>query len=250
VKHFNAYIICATPRSGSTLLCDLLTDTGVAGQPDSFFRRESFPEWTDYFGLSVENWRNKYEFDSAYLSAVQRYGTNGTAIFGMRLMHESLHELAEQLKRIYPNPSSDKALFQSAFNTPFYLHLSRDDKLAQAVSLLRAEQSGLWHVASDGTERERLKPNQKPVYDSQSLKELIETLEESDKAWENWFVQQRIEPLRITYEMLSANPQTQLATILSALGQDPVMAASVKPRTMKLASTESAEWMARFKSSS
>ena len=40
-----SYALCATPRSGSTLLCDLLADTGVAGRPDSFFRPQAIAEW-------------------------------------------------------------------------------------------------------------------------------------------------------------------------------------------------------------
>ena len=31
------YVVCATPRSGSTLLCELLAGTGVAGQPEEYF---------------------------------------------------------------------------------------------------------------------------------------------------------------------------------------------------------------------
>src|SRR5919197_6386428 len=31
------YLVCATPRSGSTLLCQLLERTGVAGRPDEYF---------------------------------------------------------------------------------------------------------------------------------------------------------------------------------------------------------------------
>ncbi|MDP9189057.1 MAG: Stf0 sulfotransferase family protein, partial [Actinomycetota bacterium] len=32
-------LVCATPRSGSTLLCALLAGTGVARQPQEFFER-------------------------------------------------------------------------------------------------------------------------------------------------------------------------------------------------------------------
>src|SRR5919202_4203540 len=32
-----SYLVCATPRSGSTLLCDVLTSTGVAGRPQEFW---------------------------------------------------------------------------------------------------------------------------------------------------------------------------------------------------------------------
>src|SRR5688572_2189063 len=32
-----SYLVCATPRSGSTLLCHLLDQTGVAGRPEEYF---------------------------------------------------------------------------------------------------------------------------------------------------------------------------------------------------------------------
>src|SRR4051812_39199959 len=32
-----SYLVCATPRSGSTLLCELLSATGVAGRPQEYF---------------------------------------------------------------------------------------------------------------------------------------------------------------------------------------------------------------------
>ena len=34
-----SYLVCATPRSGSTLLCALLEGTGVAGRPKEYFER-------------------------------------------------------------------------------------------------------------------------------------------------------------------------------------------------------------------
>src|SRR6185312_2619123 len=33
----SSYIVCATQRSGSTLLCEALKSTGVAGRPEEFF---------------------------------------------------------------------------------------------------------------------------------------------------------------------------------------------------------------------
>ena len=69
MEKFDAYIICATPGSGSTLLCDLLTDTGVAGHPNSFFRRESISDWAQYFNVSVSEWDDEHEFDQSYLAA-------------------------------------------------------------------------------------------------------------------------------------------------------------------------------------
>jgi trehalose 2-sulfotransferase len=32
-----SYLVCATPRSGSTLVCQALKETGVAGRPEEYF---------------------------------------------------------------------------------------------------------------------------------------------------------------------------------------------------------------------
>jgi len=40
-----SYLICATPRTGSSLLCGLLDSTGVAGHPESWFRRQDEREF-------------------------------------------------------------------------------------------------------------------------------------------------------------------------------------------------------------
>jgi LPS sulfotransferase NodH len=49
----SSYLICATPRSGSTLLCAVLGATGVAGRPAEYFeilRHSGLPrEPREYF---------------------------------------------------------------------------------------------------------------------------------------------------------------------------------------------------------
>ena len=242
-----SYIICATPRSGSTLLCDLLHDTGVAGNPHSFFRREDFAEWAEEFNVAVAQWPEQQAFDQPYLDAVVKYGTRATGLFGMRVMWESLGNLSTRLEALFPGLANDSARFQSAFGPSVFLHLSREDKVAQAVSCWKAQQTGLWHVDADGTERERLKPGQPPRFDAKELSKLVTELQDHDAAWARWFARQGVVPVSITYEMLSSQPQTTLALILSALGQDKTIAETVAPRTAKLADRENLEWAARFR---
>ena len=229
------------------MLCDLLSSTQAAGNPDSFFRRESFSWWADYFNISTAGWANEHEFDQAYLSAVHAEGATGTPVFGMRLMWESLGDLSKRLECFYPGLPDDNARFQSAFGPVSYVYLSRQDKVAQAVSYFKAEQSGLWHVHADGTERERLKTGQLPVYDGQALARIVTELHEHQAAWADWFARQEIQPVCITYEALSADPQAALATVLAGLGLDPAVAVTVEPRTAKLADEQSQEWAARFR---
>ena len=102
-------IIGSTPRSGSTLLCDLLSDTRIAGRPNSYFRREDISWWAEQFDVSAAEWRNEHEFDRAYLAAVLRQGAGGTRIFGLRLMWESVADLSKRLASFYPDLNSDNA---------------------------------------------------------------------------------------------------------------------------------------------
>ena len=247
MNHSQAYIICATPRSGSTLLCDLLADTGVVGRPDSFFRLQSRSWWAQYLNVPVAEWPDEYAFDQSFLTAALHEGTAGTQIFGMRLMWRDFGNLCKRLDVLYPGLSNDSTRFQAAFGPTHFVHLSRKDKVAQAVSRIKAEQSGLWHVDVNGIERERVKPEQAPVYDERIISKQVAECEKHDAAWVSWFIQQNIQPVCITYEALSDNPQATLAIVLSALGQDPTIAGTVKPRTTKLANSESLEWANRFR---
>ena len=142
-----AYLICATARSGSTLLCDLLKQTGVAGRPNSYYRRESTGNWVRRFGIAPGE---GVAFERRYLAAAIAEGTGQTGLFGMRVMWPSMPELQEKLRPLFPDAESDAGRLAAAFGTPLYIHLQRQDRVAQAISRSKAEQSGLWHRGADG----------------------------------------------------------------------------------------------------
>ena len=60
-----SYMICATPRSGSTLLCEALRNTGLAGYPDEYFGPMHVDRWNEKWGTSSEK---------DYLEMVLQYG--------------------------------------------------------------------------------------------------------------------------------------------------------------------------------
>lgn len=168
-------------------------------------------------------------------------------MFCLRLMFGSLPFTSTILDRLFPGLTTDRARIERAFGPMLYVHLSREDKVAQAVSRLKAEQSGLWHRHADGSERERTQAPQVPIYDAKQLAAFVAESEADNAAWNAWFGAQQVEPLRFIYEAFSARPSEALATILSAFGLDPTPAATVQPRTAKLADQTSLDWAARFR---
>lgn len=79
---FDGYIICGTPRTGSTLLCKLLASTKTAGDPHSFYRRQDVAEWNEEWNLPSRGTMSELEFQVAYLNAAITAGKSGTGVFG------------------------------------------------------------------------------------------------------------------------------------------------------------------------
>ncbi len=69
-------MICATPRSGSTLLCEALQDTGVAGKPDEYFGPMHVPRWRDQWQVSAVD----------YVDQVLEHGSTANGVFGVKIM--------------------------------------------------------------------------------------------------------------------------------------------------------------------
>ena len=244
---FDSYILCTTPRSGSTLLCDLLSATGRTGVPDSFFMRDLDPVWAERWGLPSRNGRGARDHARAYLRAAIRAGLGETGVFGLRLMERDRGGLLELIKAAHPGQVRDRDRLATAFGRVLHVHLTRADKLAQAVSLVKAQQTGLWHIGPDGREVERLSPPRPPVYDHGRLATARAEFERGDRDWRDWFAAQGTAPLSVRYESLSADPAAELARVCAGLGVAAPAAGQVQPGVAPLADDLSRAWMARFR---
>ncbi len=245
-----SYMICTVPRSGSTLLCGLLAATRVAGDPDSHFHESSFDGWLEYYELKETDYTSRQEAVRAVLDAALARGRGDTGVFGLRMQRGSFDHFMKQMELLFLGPMSDVKRIEAAFGPTLFIHLSRPDRLDQAISRVRAEQSGLWHRNADGSELERLAPPQEPRYDADAIRHHMAAQEALDAAWETWFEQEGVKPLRIDYDVLAKEPKQVLAQLLSALNLDPAHAQSVEPPTAKLADALSREWRQRFENES
>ncbi|WP_449393822.1 Stf0 family sulfotransferase [Devosia riboflavina] len=241
-----SYIICGTPRSGSTLICEMLAASGVAGRPNSYFRPQDIAWWAEQWGVSLVDGVETPDFDRAYLDAMRREGSAGTGVLGLRIMYSSLGEAERRLNRAAGGDRSAAEALDEAFGSVLYIHLSRQDKLGQAVSLARAEQTGLWHLRADGSVLEGEDVQPEPRYDGARIAAILEELERDDAAWGEYFARHALKPMQLTYEGVTANPQKALGGILGQLGLDPAIAETLPTPTAKMADGLSAEWVARF----
>ncbi len=232
------YLICATPRTGSTLLCQYLTSTEVAGRPHSYFRSQDMVSWAE--GWRILDSGGTYRFTDYLIAARAAAGTEN-GVIAIRIMWETLKEITSELGELYPNiASNDLALLEKAFGQLKFIYLSRNDVIAQAISLYRAEKTGYWHTV-EGQE-----PKQQPVFDFDAINSRVERLEQQNSAWKAWFQKVDVNPVTISYEELSADPVSSTKKVLEFLQVELPAYKRLEAPNQRLADEVTVSWLERF----
>jgi LPS sulfotransferase NodH len=245
-----AYIICTSPRSGSTLLCRMLEAIGRCGVPDSHFHEPSVGAWLSDHGVPNDAHDTHLSALEAAIAAARIAGTGGKGMFGLRLQRHSLAYFLDQLHLLMPCHKNDLSRIDEIFGSTKFIHLSRTSKLDQAISYLKAEQSGLWHRSPDGSEIERLSAPRPFEYKRNAIAARIAAFEEDEREWAAWFTRERIAPLRIEYEALARDPRAVLREVLTYLGLSSDLAEGVGVPVARLSDGINRAWADRYRAES
>ncbi len=254
-----SYLVCATQRSGSTLLCELLKGTEVAGVPDEFFealRSTGLPRQPrQYFedpGVAdiaellpptdpgrAERFR---EFEGWFAYALQR-GTTSNGVFGAKMMWNYFDAFRARVKEL---PGLEDMTFNQALDVIFprlrIVFVRRRDKVAQAVSLWKAIQTQQWR-----NEAERSTGELPVDYHCRALKHLVDELHRWDARWEDWFHATGREPVRVIYEEFVDTRAATVGRVLDALHIHPRELEGDKGPMTRQADNESNGWVERFR---
>jgi LPS sulfotransferase NodH len=241
-----AYFVCATPRTGSSLLLGLLDATGVAGHPQAYFRAPDEHLW-------ARRWQIPRTSDGGfaygdYVRAALAHGRTANGVFGAKLMGGTLEELLRKLAAVSPDPpGGDLGLLTRTFGASRFVFVRRDDVVAQAVSWLRAEQTGTWYLGGNGEISGAVPTSRAPAYDRRRLTELIRTIDEHNAAWEAWFTSVGSTPYRVHYEQLAADPTATIRAVLGFLGLRLPAGAELAARHHRQADDLNQQWAHRYR---
>lgn len=170
------YAICATPRSGSNYLARLLTSTGALGRPLEYFDRASVKRsgWTEW------------PADPAQQLALIPDTASPNGVYGLKVFPEHFEAC--------PTWSVDLPGLKT------FVWLRRRDIIGQAISLVRARQTQVWHADDQ--------PEGEPAFDATAIDAAAEEILAGDSRWRSWFARQDLVPLIVDYEDLGAGAQT------------------------------------------
>jgi trehalose 2-sulfotransferase len=260
------YLVCSTQRSGSTLLCELLMASGVAGRPYEYFeavhdtgrpphpgdylhglprtgagvRDDSTPPRApEYSSLEgIDDYRD-------HLTRTLETGTTANGVFGAKLMFNQIAEVRALTSGLPEfGGCDDEQLLKRALGDPpelRYVWVSRGDKVRQAVSLWRAMQTRSWRYD------ENQRGDFEPLYRYTGIDHLVKRMQADDDGWGRFFAEYGIEPLRITYEDdLERDPNAAVNAVLDFIGVSPPADWTVGPPLKRQADTLSDAWVAAY----
>lgn len=238
-------LLCSHPRSGSTLLGEALHATGLFGCPLEYFHRGFKPAF-------AERWQAPTMH--SLVAAAKRFRTDPGGLFSVKMFWQDIEDMVGELepsiceelqgtaggsaapetyRRLY-------ALIKEWFPRPAFIHLSRQDRVRQAVSSLVAIHSRQWRsIPGQG----RQQPEEEVCYDYERILGLIAYADRSHTHWRSFFSANSLQPYTIGYEDLVAEKSPALRTLLTQLGYSGDLPAR---RMQRQADARSEKLLARF----
>jgi LPS sulfotransferase NodH len=239
-----SYVICTNPRSGSWLLSDGLTSTGLAGNPREWFNTLEEQQ-------HGARWRMEHAADlsyAAYLRLARAESVTRNGVAGVKLHYYQFAQLPKKMEAVegLRGLSSAQALSR-LFPGAKYIWLTRRDKARQAISFVLASRTDEWWTFEGAAPDKREGSTENPEFDPHAIARMERYLAQADVGWQALFHDNRIEPLVIHYEDLACDYTGAIRSTLKWLGTPNAEAVQIRPARLKCQSKErNEEWLARY----
>ncbi len=240
-----SYLICCAERTGSTLLSDALTGSGVAGRPQSYFNRVA------HFNPKYQRMLGNAKDDDGYLDRVIAAATTPNGVFGAKVHWQHFLNLVEKIERGLPPAERARAAsaferIEARFPGLRYIWLTRTNAVARAISHYRAKKTGRWQVdarwLTDDTGGEG-----EPAFDFDAIDAFVRGGEVEDGHWRHYFQEHGISPLALTHEELVRDIEGAVHRVLGFLGIGVEQLRLPPPTLRQQADKSSREWELRYR---
>lgn len=231
-----AYLVCSTPRSGSTLLCRALDATGVAGAPREYFNPNHRAQRTAEWGCGTSL--------ASYVEALLARKTGANGVFGCKLHWHHFERLRAEALGLPPGePAYDVSadFLEELFGPLRYVHIVRRDLNRQAISHWTAARSGKWYRASDAPVQQAAIP-----YSFEWIARIRAQLANAEVHWDRFFRFNAIEPVSVVYEELVAGYRATVGAVVTELVPDASDVAVPEPDSARQGDERTERLLERF----
>ncbi len=280
-----SYLVCATPRSGSTLVCQALKETGVAGRPEEYFEallHSGRPRRPEEYFIGVDDKsifdhlgeRSKHDdpqprsplwsraaYDR-YLEWAMEQGTTPNGVFAAKLMWGYFGDFVSLLRNIpaYGDlPLSE--LLPAVLPDVTFVRVVRANKIRQAVSLWKAVQTATWRQenATRGVSVSGVSDEHDPPYKSfmqehrpqlrfhyGAIGHLLDQILVEEAAWDAFFEHTGIKPVLVLYENFASDVGQSVSRVLDRLDLETPEGFQLAPRMRRQSDGINDDWVRRY----
>lgn len=217
-----AYVVCATPRVGSSHLCSALSAVPGAGEPTEWFGRAMIHMRAGEWGLRASSSeRDEPRLTSAreYLRRV-RTAAEGNGAFAVKVHWNQVAWCRDRLGL------DVMSLFED--HEPRYVRIWREDLVAQTVSSHIASATKVYHRYRGGADEpiEEFAGAEQavPRYDFERMLSVLVELVELEVDWDTHFAGTATRAHHVSYEDLEREPVAAVNGVLAHLGLGSVTA--------------------------
>ncbi len=252
-----SYLVCATQRSGSTLVCQALKETGIAGRPEEYYEalmhsgrpREPHEYFTgvddpailSHLGERARSndpqprsplWsRTAYD---RYLDWSMEQGTTDNGIFGAKMMWNYFGDFVSLVRNVpeYRDLPLDE-LMPAVFPDVKFVRVIRANKVRQAISLWKAVQTATWRQNEpqngnpfEAGPEDTDTPPYKSFMDEHraplrfhfgAINHLLGRVLQEEARWDAFFEHIRIRPVLVLYENFASDYVASTESVLEQL---------------------------------
>lgn len=237
-----SYVVCAVQRSGSSLLCEALKNTGLASVPEEYFLyHEDDNSWEN------GRWAQEHGVTSqpGYIHLVLEKGTTPNGVFGTKLMWNYFPHVIGYLQQMPDYAGLDAPqLLPKLLPNLHFIWIVWEDKVRQAVSWAIAAQTGIYAAW-----QEEVRPSlQEPVFDFTLIDNLHRLVLEGERGWQDFFTTCDVTPFKVVYEELTAAYEVTALQILDYLHVPYLNNLTFGERKLrKQATSLNEEWAQRYR---
>ena len=195
-------VICALPRTGSTLLAEHLHRAGTLGQP-----REAFLQAV--FSLRKGHWPQQFDLARIVAGGL----TPATGVFGVKLMSSYAGEVAQLVtgRQDIEDERGVQLVLGEFFAGSRFVYLTRENRLDHAVSRIFNRATGKAHRISEPDRAGPFKGsdmaadyNKHVPFSFAGIESEFEKIAAEEAWWERFFDLTGQEPVRLTYERITS----------------------------------------------